>query len=234
MRDLSVIAKEMLEGADHIAKPLPYYSVYQQYFSEISEEKLSILEIGTYVGISAKIFSRFFRNSKIITIDLFTRDIDFSQFDNIVYLQADQTDETALVSICDKYAPDGFDIVIDDASHRGFFSLCSFRVLFPRLRPGGYYVVEDWGTGYWNDWPDGRQSKPARFARYSKVLKRGYPSKIITHDYGMVGFIKFLVDEVAGPDNRPSMKSAPTKRKEIEYMHLYPFLAMIRKTPGDK
>ena len=229
MRDLSTIAKEMLEGADSTAKPLPYYSVYQQYFSNISDDRLKILEIGTYEGVSTKIFSRFFKNSTIVAIDLITRDIDFSQFDNVVYLKADQTDENALLSICDKYASDGFDIVIDDASHFGFYSLCSFRVLFPRLRNGGYYVVEDWGTGYWNDWPDGHQSSPVRFAKYSKVWKKGYPRRIITHDYGMVGFIKFLVDEVAGLDNRPSMNSKPTKTAEIEYMHLYHFLAILKK-----
>lgn len=229
MRDLSTIAKEMLEGADDTAKPLPYYSVYQRYFSEISDDRLKILEIGTYEGVSTKIFSRFFKNSTIVAIDLLIRDIDFSQFENIVYLKADQTDEEALLTICNKYAPDGFDIIIDDASHFGFHSLCSFRILFPRLKNGGYYVVEDWGTGYWNDWPDGHESGPARLANYSKFLKRGYPRRIITHDYGMVGFIKFLVDEVAGLDNRPSMNSQPTKTAQIEYMHLHHFLAILKK-----
>ena len=229
MKDLSTIAKEMLDGADSTAKPLPYYNVYQQYFNEIAEERLKILEIGAYEGVSTKIFSLFFKNSTIVAIDLIPRDIDFSQFENIVYLNADQTDEKALLSICDKYATDGFDIIIDDASHLGFHSLRSYRILFPRLKPGGYYVVEDWGTGYWNDWPDGHQSSPPRFAKYSKALRRGYPSRIITHDYGMVGFIKSLIDEVAGRDNRPAMNAPPTKPGEIEYMHLYHFLANLKK-----
>jgi SAM-dependent methyltransferase len=229
MSDLSLIAKEMLEGANSSAKSLPYYSVYQRYFGAISEAPLKILELGTYDGVSAKIFSRFFRNSRIISVDWESRNIDFSQFANIVFVQADQSDEAALAAMCDQYVPDGLDIVVDDASHIGFYSLRSFRILFPRLRKGGYYVVEDWATGYWNDWPDGHQSSPTRFAKHYKFLPRRYPSRILSHDYGMVGFVKSLIDEVAGPENRPSMKSRATRTAEIEYMHTYPFLSIIKK-----
>jgi predicted O-methyltransferase YrrM len=36
------------------------------------------------------------------------------------------------------------DLVVDDASHRFAESRASFEILFPHLRPGGHYVVEDW------------------------------------------------------------------------------------------
>ena len=36
------------------------------------------------------------------------------------------------------------DLVIDDASHRYPETVASFEVLFPRLRTGGLYVIEDW------------------------------------------------------------------------------------------
>ena len=36
------------------------------------------------------------------------------------------------------------DLVIDDASHLYGPTMASFEVLFPRLRPGGLYVIEDW------------------------------------------------------------------------------------------
>jgi hypothetical protein len=34
--------------------------------------------------------------------------------------------------------------VVDDASHRAGPTRASFNVLFPRLRPGGVYIIEDW------------------------------------------------------------------------------------------
>ena len=36
------------------------------------------------------------------------------------------------------------DLVVDDASHLYAESKASFEVLFPRLRPGGLYLLEDW------------------------------------------------------------------------------------------
>jgi len=51
-----------------------------------------------------------------------------------------------LIDECD-LAP--LDIVIDDASHLYRLSRRSFELLFPRLRPGGLYVLEDWSWSYW-------------------------------------------------------------------------------------
>ncbi len=40
------------------------------------------------------------------------------------------------------------DLVIDDASHQLDATRTSFETLFPRLRPGGLYVVEDWNQDH--------------------------------------------------------------------------------------
>lgn len=40
------------------------------------------------------------------------------------------------------------DLVVDDASHELDLTRQSFNLLFPLLRPGGLYVVEDWGWGH--------------------------------------------------------------------------------------
>jgi predicted O-methyltransferase YrrM len=57
------------------------------------------------------------------------------------------------------------DLVVDDASHLLRQTRTSFEVLFPRLRPGGIYMIEDWawahfpeplwqqGGGYFHDRP---------------------------------------------------------------------------------
>jgi hypothetical protein len=42
-----------------------------------------------------------------------------------------------------------FDVVMDDASHGYDESLLSFNGLFPFVRPGGVYVIEDWGWAHW-------------------------------------------------------------------------------------
>ena len=40
------------------------------------------------------------------------------------------------------------DLVIDDASHRLEPTRASFDMLFPRLRPGGLYIIEDWNCDH--------------------------------------------------------------------------------------
>jgi hypothetical protein len=43
-----------------------------------------------------------------------------------------------------------FDLIVDDASHSYSLSIASFNGLFPYVRPGGVYVIEDWGWAHWN------------------------------------------------------------------------------------
>ena len=57
----------------------------------------------------------------------------------------DQADAPALRRIvADEFAGEPLDLVIDDASHVLDPTRASFNVLFPLLRPGGVYVIEDW------------------------------------------------------------------------------------------
>ena len=53
------------------------------------------------------------------------------------------------------------DLVVDDASHAYEETKTSFEVLFPLLRPGGIYVIEDWS---WAHHPD-YQSPDAPFSK---------------------------------------------------------------------
>jgi hypothetical protein len=57
----------------------------------------------------------------------------------------DQGDRERLRDIiADGFGSDPVDLVIDDASHLYEETRASFETLFPRLRPGGVYVIEDW------------------------------------------------------------------------------------------
>ena len=45
--------------------------------------------------------------------------------------------------------PQGVDLIVDDGSHLLEPTRRCFAALFPKLRPGGWYCIEDWGAGYW-------------------------------------------------------------------------------------
>ena len=63
----------------------------------------------------------------------------------------DQSDRVRLTEIVDaEFDGELLDLVLDDASHEYLPTRTSFEVLFPRLRPGGVFVIEDWTTDHTN------------------------------------------------------------------------------------
>lgn len=66
------------------------------------------------------------------------------------YWETDQSDAQALRRIVEKEFGGQVDLIIDDASHMYELTRRSFESLLPHLRPGGYYIIEDWA---WSHWP---------------------------------------------------------------------------------
>jgi predicted O-methyltransferase YrrM len=61
----------------------------------------------------------------------------------------DQADGERLIEIVrDEFAGAPLDLVIDDASHLLAETTSSFETLFPALRPGGIYMIEDWNSAH--------------------------------------------------------------------------------------
>jgi SAM-dependent methyltransferase len=232
LHSLAAISRALFPEKDAGTKPDDYYRVYEPHFAPIRNKSLNIVELGVLEGKSTKIFSRYFQHSRILAIDLTMRPIDFSDYANVHYTQCDQKDRLALAQLCNTTFPLGIDLVIDDAAHIGLYSLEAFLCLFPLLRPGGIYVIEDWGTGYWNDWPDGRSFQ----AHTCSDRKRGLYTRISSHDYGMVGMIKLLIDYVAGSDVRPTQGSPKTRSALIDTMEIHFGTVLLRKadTPPGK
>jgi hypothetical protein len=61
----------------------------------------------------------------------------------------DQADTARLVGFVGSTLTGPLDLVIDDASHRYEPTRASFEALFPLLRPGGFYIIEDWAWAHW-------------------------------------------------------------------------------------
>ena len=171
-------------------KGLSYYQKYDAAFARFAKLPQSILEIGVFEGESTKIFSETFPAAKIVALDIEQRNISFQGFQNIKFIIANQADPAALKRIIESEFPDGLDLVIEDASHIGALSRITFNTIFPYVKSNGLYAIEDWGTGYWDDWPDGSRFQEFQTPNFDGML----PKRIPSHDAGMVGFVKSLVD----------------------------------------
>jgi len=201
------------------------YELYDHYFAALRDRPLALLELGVAAGESLKTFGTYFEHGTIVGVDIEDPGIDLSSYPNVRVEVCDQRNAARLAEVCTTHAPNGFDIIIDDASHFGISSLMSYNALFPFLNAGGLYLVEDWATGYWTDWPDGGEFQP-----FSPSADGDIPEKRIpTHDFGMVGFVKYLVDEVASSGIRSSMNAARTRPDRLEWMHVHKSVVVVRK-----
>jgi len=128
-----------------------YTNMYELLLSHKRDEYKTILEIGVAEGASHKMWYEYFPNAMIYGIDNFhgmsqqAIDTRIAHVDNerIKTFVGDQTDGEFLQS----FLPDTtFDLIIDDGGHGSWQHQISFRYLFPRLKSGCYYIIEDLAT----------------------------------------------------------------------------------------
>jgi len=121
----------------------------------------NIVDIGIYRGGSVVLYQELFSPKRIVGLDLTSTRED--ALDRYVaqrslgeairlYYETDQADRELLSTIMsENFGDEPLDLVVDDASHLYEPTKASFNLLFPRLRPGGVYVIEDWGWAHWDD-----------------------------------------------------------------------------------
>lgn len=178
-----------------------YLDVYDPILQPWVDKEIKLLEIGVHKGGSLQLWRDYFPLGTIVGIDLKLPE-RFEPGERIQVFEGSQSDERFLSEVANKTAPEGFDIIIDDASHIGELTRTTFWHLFDHhLKTGGLYAIEDWGTGYWDDFPDGKRFNPANplVSRGQSLASEGLGSSVKIpfpcHAYGMVGFVKELVDE---------------------------------------
>jgi SAM-dependent methyltransferase len=237
-----------------------YLRNYEEYFRPFLESDVRLLELGVFHGGSLLLWRDYFERGLVVGLDLNPVEIEDST-GRIRFYQGGQQDTELLDRIARECAPEGFDIIIDDCSHVGTLARASFWHLFDRhLKPGGLYVIEDWGAGYWDTWPDGvlyrhrrgsqkhsplrlrlsravvrfRSSAAGRlpFARplanaAKRAIQRG---QFRSHDFGMVGFVKELIDECGMADiTHPTNGTGTPRTSKFREMRLSPSHLFIVK-----
>jgi len=132
-----------------------YTPHYQHFFRRFKFRKMNVLEIGVggyddpiRGGNSLRMWKSYFPFSNIYSIDIF--DKSKLQEKRIKIFKGSQVDTDLLNKISDEVGE--FDLIIDDGSHINEHVIQSFEFLFPKLKNGGYYVIEDTQTSYWKEY----------------------------------------------------------------------------------
>jgi predicted O-methyltransferase YrrM len=126
-------------------------SEYLTLLEPLQHKPIRLLEIGIFKGGSLHFWAHYLKHPEttIVGLDIEPPKAEFAK--NVTVYRCDQNDGEALKKIADKHGP--FDLIIDDGAHFKRETENCFRVLFDRVVPGGYYVIEDWAAGYWKDQP---------------------------------------------------------------------------------
>lgn len=122
-----------------------YLHIYERYLEPLRNMRLSVLELGVRKGNSLRMWKEYFPHGRIYGVD-FDPSCERHEDDRIEILIASQDDDTQLGALAERAG--GFDVVLDDASHINHLTHASFRILFPRLNPGGIYIMEDLGMSW--------------------------------------------------------------------------------------
>jgi SAM-dependent methyltransferase len=137
-----------------IFKSRPLIETYAALIAERRPER--ILELGFWGGGSTVLLAELARPAKLVAIDLqplnevrarVAAHAEMRGFGEVIrtFGEVDQADRPRIAQIVEDefegYAPD---LIVDDCSHLYEPTRASFNELFPRLRPQGAYLIEDW------------------------------------------------------------------------------------------
>ena len=130
-----------------------------QYDMHVGEEFKRILELGIYQGGSFVYLDKLYRPEKISAIEL--SDVKIAALDQYaadsagrakVHYRTSQDDVEKLTRIIAEDFGGELDFVVDDASHFYEPTRTAFKTVFPYIRPGGLYIIEDWSWSFQKDY----------------------------------------------------------------------------------
>lgn len=124
-----------------------YLDAYDRYFSTYRGTAVHMLEIGVFGGGSLAMWRKYFgADATIYGVDLNPECATRADPPTQVRIGS-QDDPAFLRGVAAEMGE--LDIVLDDGSHIGRHQEASFRTLFPLLKNGGIYAIEDLHTAYW-------------------------------------------------------------------------------------
>jgi hypothetical protein len=143
----------------------------------------SVCEVGVLGGGSLELWMNMFPDSEVIVgVDV---DPQATWPRGTIKVISDQQDPTlpGRLRVIDLQ---GYHLIVDDASHEGQRTWKTFANLWPLVRPGGYYVIEDWCVGF-DTYPQYDQSMVATAMMLLRLFSdpNDYPH-FITYRYGMI------------------------------------------------
>jgi len=189
-----------------------FLDIYERHFDYLKDDHINIMELGILNGSSLKVWKDYFKNGNIVGVDIDPSRKSLEE--NRIEVYIGSQDSVALSeNIKQKYI-EGFDIIIDDASHINTLTIKSFDLYFPMIKPGGHYVIEDTHCTY----GDKFQSE---FDKYAKDWPGMKYNQNIDFKNNRSLFDSFILNKIEDLDRH---------KGQIYSIHIYCETIVIEKT----
>ncbi|MDR1323078.1 MAG: class I SAM-dependent methyltransferase [Candidatus Margulisbacteria bacterium] len=147
-----------------------YFFIYDLLLRRFREkgQPIKLIEIGVNNGGSLEIWKKYLpRNSEIHGIDIDEKCCALQFSKNIHFHLGNATDKKFI----DKNFKDlDFDVILDDGSHICAEVKQTFDNMFPKLKPGGIYIVEDLHASYWQCYGGGFRKKESSIEFFKGLI----------------------------------------------------------------
>ncbi len=133
-----------------------YFPIYEKWLKPFRNLSVSLLEIGVQNGGSLEIWAQYFpRGDIFIGCDINPAIAALRYDDHRIQLVVGAASDAPVRNEIVRKSPGGFDVIIDDGSHRSLDTVSNFINYFPLLKPGGIFIVEDMHCAYWPEYDGG-------------------------------------------------------------------------------
>lgn len=150
-----------------------YLRTYDRLLRHLRDEDITFLEVGWWKGASMRMWAEYLSKATIAGVDIEPKE----PIDGVNFHQGDQTDGAFLDELSRAYG--GWDVIVDDASHLSPHTGITLQLLWPHLKPGGIYIVEDLHVSYHPNW--GGSAPGADPHTTMEILKRVADDAMIGH-----------------------------------------------------
>jgi cephalosporin hydroxylase len=158
-----------------------YLPTYLEIAAEIGSAG-HVCEVGVWHGESLTMWQTLFPEGVVVGVDHDPAAVWPPGTVRVVCSQ----DSPDLAGQVFEYGP--YDLIVDDASHRGQPTKDAFTLLWPLVKPGGWYVVEDWMVSFWLgwEWPGDTPSMRSVVSEFLDLLEtQGQGASSVTYKYGL-------------------------------------------------
>ena len=168
-----------------------YSKIYEDLFKPLKDKPIKILEIGSFYGNASAALFFYFKNSLIHSADINPDMYKYKGLRLNNFFVDSSSRESIIKNILNQNIE--FNIIIEDASHMLKDQIISLFMLFPKIKKGGIFIIEE------IDFPEKKEDMRARqkMPDLKTILKKIQSNEDFNSEYINKSEKEYLISNVS-------------------------------------